>query len=96
MASVVNEPESEPEPGRLKSIAAKVLMELFYTACLARLDLLRAIANLARYITEWTPEHDRRLHRLMCNVKSTPSYRQTGRVGDEMLAASLHLYADAN
>ena len=55
MASVVNEPEAEPEPGRLKSIAAKILMKLFYAARLARFDLLRAIANLARYITKWTP-----------------------------------------
>ena len=55
MASVVNEPEMEPEPGRLKSIAAKILMKLFYAARLARFDLLRAIANLARYITKWTP-----------------------------------------
>ena len=96
MASVVNEPESEPEPGRLKSIAAKILMKLFYAARLARFDLLRAIANLARYITKWTPEHDRRLHRLMCYVKSTTNYRQTGWVGDEMSGANLHLYADAN
>ena len=90
------EPDAEPEPGRLKSIAAKVLMKLFYAARLARFDLLRAIANLARYVTKWRPEHDRRLHRLMCYVHSTLSYRQTGWVGDEMSAANLHLYADAN
>ena len=90
------EPDAEPEPGRLKSIAAKVLMKLFYAARLARFDLLRAIANLARYVTKWRPEHDRRLHRLMCYVHSTLSFRQTGWVGDEMSAANLHLYADAN
>ena len=48
------EPEIEPEPGRLNGLAAKILMKLFYAARLARFDLLRAIANLARYITKWT------------------------------------------
>ena len=96
MAVVMAEPDTEPEPGRLKSIAAKVLMKLFYAARLARFDLLRAIANLARYVTKWRPEHDRRLHRLMCYVRSSLAYRQTGWIGDEMSATNLHLYADAN
>ena len=51
MTTYMEEPDAEPEPGRLKSIAAKVLMKLFYAARLARFDLLRAIANLARYVT---------------------------------------------
>ena len=96
MAVAVAEPDAEPEPGRLKSIAAKVLMKLFYAARLARFDLLRSISNLARYVTKWRPEHDRRLHRLMCYVRSSLAYRQTGWIGDAMSSTNLHLYADAN
>ena len=96
MAEKLQEPDEEPEPGRLNGIAAKVLMKLFYAARLARFDLLRAIANLARYITKWTAEHDRRLHKLMCYVKSTLDYRQVGYVGDSVSQVNLHLYADAN
>ena len=71
-------------------------MKVFYAARFSRFDLLRAVANLARYITKWKPEHDRRLHRLMCYVKCTLSYRQTGWIGDEMSHVNLNLYADAN
>ena len=78
MAKMLEEPEAGPEPGRLKSTAAKVLMKLFYAARLARFDLFRAIANLERCVTKWKPEHDQRLHGLMCYVKGTFSYRQTG------------------
>ena len=57
--------------GKLADIAASVIMKVFYAARVARYDLLRAVANLARFLTKWTPECDKRLHRLMCYVKST-------------------------
>ena len=43
-------------------------MKLLYGARLARFDLLRAINNLAAYITKWTPDRDKRLHSVMCYV----------------------------
>merc|ERR1712051_712191 len=88
--------ERPVEQGRLASIAAKVIMKVFYAARGARYDLLRAIGRLARYITKWTPECDRRLERLMNYVKSTLKYRQVGWVGDKTDAVNLDLYADAN
>ena len=71
-------------------------MKVFYAARLARFDLLRAVANLARYITKWTPEMDLRLMKLMQYVKCTLSYRQTGWIADPVASLNLHLYADAN
>ena len=47
----LKEPPAVPPEGRLRPIAAKILMKVFYAARLARFDLLRAVANLARYIT---------------------------------------------
>ena len=72
------EPPKPGEVGKLESIAVRVLMKVFYAARLSRFDLLRAVANLARYITKWNREMDLRLMKLMQYVKSTLSYRQTG------------------
>ena len=55
-----------------------------------------AIGGLARYITKWTPECDRRLERLMNYVRSTLEYRQVGWVGDDIGKVNMDLYADAN
>ena len=90
------EPAKPVEEGKLASIAARVLMKVFYATRLARFDLLRAVANLARYITKWDREMDLRLMKLMQYVKCTLSYRQTGWIADPVASLNLHLYADAN
>ena len=43
--------------------AARVSMKVMYAARMARPDLLRTIAYLARYLTKWTEDHDKKLHR---------------------------------
>ena len=82
--------------GKLAPIAAKIIMKVFYAARVARYDLLRAVGNLARYITKWTPECDRRLHHLMCYIKSSLKHRMVGWVGDDISKINMYLYADAN
>ncbi len=82
--------------GVLQPYAAKVLMKLLYGARLARFDLLRAINNLAGYITKWTPECDKRLHRIMCYVHTSLHYRMVGWVGDKADQLQPHLFADAD
>ena len=57
--------------GHLKSIAARVLMKVFYAGRLARWDLLRAIGILATKITRWESWDDKRLHKLMQYVNAT-------------------------
>ena len=71
-------------------------MKVFYAARVARYDLLRAVGNLARYITKWIPECDRRLHRLMCYIKGSLKHRMVGWVGDDITKINMDLYADAN
>ena len=70
--------------GALQPIAAKVLMKTLYAARMARFDLLRAVCHLACFITKWTPECDKRLHRLACYIHSTKSHRMVGWVGDAL------------
>ena len=86
----------EKSTGVLQPRAAKVLMKLLYGARLARFDLLRAINNLAAYITKWTPDCDKRLHRIMCYVDSTLKHRLIGFVGDKPCNMQPHLFADAD
>jgi hypothetical protein len=82
--------------GVLQPYAAKVLMKMLYGARLARFDLLRAINHLAGYITKWTPDCDKRLHRIMCYVHTSLHYRMVGFVGDKPQQLSTHLFADAD
>ena len=53
--------KEEPE-GVLSNIALKVLMTNLYVARYCRPDLLRATCSLARRVSKWTTECDRRLH----------------------------------
>ena len=93
----VKEPAPEKvEAGVLQPIAASVLMQMLYGARYARPDLLRAISMLARKMTKWRPMQDMQLHRLVCYVKSTLSYRQYAWVGDSKEDLKLHLYTDAD
>ena len=60
----------EPE-GKLTNIALKVLMKILYAARYCRPDLLRATCALARRVSKWTTECDRRLHILVSYMHLT-------------------------
>ena len=49
---------------------------------MARFDLLKAVANLAKTITKCNANCDKRLHRLTCYVKLSLDLRLKGRIGD--------------
>ena len=89
-------PPPVPDAGRLQPIAAKVLMKILYAARLCRFDLLRAVCHLATFVTKWTSECDRKLHRLVCYIHSSKHLRMIGWVGDELSALQPHLFADAD
>mgnify|MGYP002176408590 FL=1 len=90
------ETDKQGGTGVLQPYAAKVLMKLLYGARLARFDLLRAINHLAGYITKWTPDCDKRLHRIMCYVHTSLHYRMVGWVSDKPDQLQPHLFADAD
>jgi hypothetical protein len=68
--------------GRLKPIAASILMQTPYVARMARYDLLRPTCRLACYVSKWSDACDRRLFQLIKYVHSTYHLRQVGWVGD--------------
>ena len=63
---MLTDPDVLPPEGRLRPIATKVLMKVFYAARLARFDLLRAVCHLAQYITKSDAPCEKRACRLMC------------------------------
>ncbi len=70
--------------GRLAEFAACVLMKCLYGARYARFDLLRAIVSLACQLTRWTPECDRKLHRLVCYIHCSKNLRMLGYMGNSL------------
>ncbi len=82
--------------GALADMAVRVLMKLLYAARVARYDLLRPIAALARRLTRWTKRCDRKLYRLMCYVYATIHKRMRGYVGDRITDCSLCVFSDAD
>ena len=46
----------ELEQGRLASIAAKVIMKVFYAARIVRVDLVCAITFLVQTMTKWSTD----------------------------------------
>ena len=71
-------------------------MKILYAARMCRPDLLRAIGHLACFITKWAPEHDRRLHQLMCYIHTTSHLRMLGWVGDDIGTICPHIFSDAD
>ena len=68
----------DPAEGAAKNfhtVAARVIMKVMYAARMARPDSLRSIAYLARYLTKWTHEHDRGVHRFMAYINNSLGYR---------------------
>ena len=45
--------------GALQPIASSVLMKVLYGARMARFDLLKAVANLAKNVTKWNANCDK-------------------------------------
>ena len=85
----------EPE-GKLTNIALKVLMKILYAAGYCRPDLLRATCALARRVSKWTTECDRRLHRLVSYMHLTVNSKQYAYVGDDFSQCTIALFADAD
>ena len=71
-------------------------MKILWAARLARFDLLRAVSHLATYVTKWTSDCDRKLHRLIGYIHHTKHLRMVGWVGDELSCIQPHLFADAD
>ena len=82
--------------GVLGCISATIAMTVMYPGRVARFDLLSTRGSLAKRITRWDRDCDRRLHRLMCYVMTTADEVSYGWIGDDPKDLTAHLFADAN
>ncbi len=80
----------------LGPIAAMMLMTIMYSGRVARYDLPKVMSFLAKRITKWDHDCDRRLHRLMCYLKKTRGDVMAGFVGDNPADLTAHLFVDAD
>jgi len=76
--------------------AARVIMKVMYAARMARPDLIRAISFLARFLTKWSDDLDKRLHRLMSYVHHSYAYRMYAWAGADQGECSLDVYSDSD
>ncbi len=76
--------------------ASKILMQVLCASRYARCDLLWCITGMACFVTKWSAECDRRLHRLVCYIATTKHHRQVGWIGDRAEDLAPHLFADAD
>ena len=63
---------------------------------MARFDLLKAVANLAKDVTKWNANCDKRFHRLICSVNSSLDLHLKGHIGDSFDKLAFSLYGDAD
>lgn len=71
------EPRFDPK-GRLRTIAAMVLMTVMYSARIARYDLQEPIEFLTKRIACWGPLCDQVMHTLLCYVHKSMNCCMTG------------------
>eukprot|EP00972_Heterocapsa_arctica_P049696 7312056-Heterocapsa_arctica.AAC.1 len=88
--------ELDSAKGTLQPIASSVLMEVLYAARLTRLDLLKAVGNLATKITKCDKGCDIMLHRLMCYISSSLDLMLKCHIGDKPKDLIIALYSDAD
>ena len=69
---------------------------VLYGARAARKDLLKAVSNLARFISKWSLECDAKLQRLMDYIHSTLKWREINWIGDTVDNVTLDLFPDAD
>ena len=89
-------PLNDDVNGVLSPHASQILMKVLYGARMGRMDLLRATNRLARMVTKWSKECDRRLHKLMAYLEYSADWEMVGYVGDPPEDLNVDLFADAD
>ena len=82
--------------GNLPPCSASALMKITHAARMARVDLLRPVQSLAKFMTKWTRLQDAELHRSVCYISSTKHWKTCGWVGDRVRDTFLQIYSDSD
>ena len=83
-------------PGKLTSVAARIVLKALYLARIGRPDALWAVNTLAREVTRWTIACDKRLLRLISYLHFYKEYVQTCFVGDRPEECWIAMFVDAS
>ena len=73
-----------------------ILITIMYTGRVARFNLLKPVGFLAKHITRWNTACDKRLHRIMCYIKTTLTDDMCGWIGDDVSKLTAHMFMDAD
>ena len=71
-------------------------MKVLFAARVARWDLLRATQSLAPRVTEWSPDCDLGLRRLVCYINSSFDVMMSGFIGDSIMDCRFRLFSDSD
>ena len=77
------DPADDLVRGELKEESAKIVLKALYVARINRTDLLWAVNSLAREVTRWSVNCDKRLHRLICYMHFSVDMQMECWVGDD-------------
>ena len=81
--------------GELSKICSQIVLKCSYLARIGRLDILRSENKLARSITKWTKDCDKRLSRLISYIHHTCEYKQYCYVCNTAKQCRLGLFQDS-
>lgn len=80
--------------GQLSASSARLVMKLMWLGRISRPDILVAINTLARHITKWSANNDKRAARLVGYIAATIDHAHIMRINDPPAELWLSLYVD--
>jgi len=82
--------------GQLSASSAKLVMKLMWLGRISRPDIMVAINTLARNITRWNANDDKRAARLVGYITATVDYAPVMRINDPPAKLWLSLFVDSD
>ena len=82
--------------GGLSRVCSQIVLKCWYLARIGRPDILWSVNKLARSITKWTKACDKRLNRLISQIRHTCEYKQYCHVGNTVKQCRLGLFQDSD
>ena len=82
--------------GELSQVCSQIVLKCLYLARIGRPDILWSVNKLARSITKWTKDSDKRLSRLISYIHHTCEYKQYCHVGNTARQCRLGLCQDSD
>ena len=82
--------------GELSKVCSQIVVKCLYLARIGRPDIPWSVNKLARPITKWTKDCDKRLNRLISYIHHTCDYKQYCHVGNTDKQNRLGLFQDSD